>query len=249
VNSPVEHLSNNQVIRFIDIGRDRNPELKDQTNREGLIHNQAFDDLRRLVGIVLQAVEAERQSIRHPPRRATGGVVSTPPETASVSDELDRIARRVGGDTGNELRELRRRLDKRTGKQTERRHQLLEGYTGLAAIGQMAAGMLPLLPLQTSRMSVELERLGTILSGRRITKAREAMDTLTVAILHIVEQRQLILAASGATERRRAIDVSAEIATFQEVVRPLFDGQGFTMEVVCPPQDVMRTEMRPKNFL
>lgn len=49
VNSPVEHLSNNQVIGFIDIGRDRNPDLIDQTNREGLIHNAALDDLRKLV--------------------------------------------------------------------------------------------------------------------------------------------------------------------------------------------------------
>ena len=66
VNNPVEKLSNNQVIGFIDIGRDRNPDLMDQTNREGLIHNQALDDLRRLVNFVLQSIEAERQSIRHP---------------------------------------------------------------------------------------------------------------------------------------------------------------------------------------
>ena len=53
MNNPVEKLSNNQVIGFIDIGRDRNPDLMDQTNREGLIHNQALDDLRRLANFVL----------------------------------------------------------------------------------------------------------------------------------------------------------------------------------------------------
>jgi hypothetical protein len=103
VNSPVEHLSNNQVIGFIDLGRDRNPELKDQTNREGLIHNQAFEDLRRLVYFVLQAVEAERQSIRHPTRRATGGVVAHHPEAVSMTDELERLATRAGGAIGREL--------------------------------------------------------------------------------------------------------------------------------------------------
>ncbi len=42
MNNPVERLSNNQVIGFIDIGRDRKPDLLDQTNGEGLIHNRAM---------------------------------------------------------------------------------------------------------------------------------------------------------------------------------------------------------------
>jgi signal transduction histidine kinase len=108
---------------------------------------------------------------------------------------------------------------------------------------------LPLLPLQTQRMGLELERLGTILSGRRIPEARETMESLAESIRHIIEHQQLILAASGSTDRRRAIDVAAEIAVFQDVVRPLLEGQGFTMEVVCPAQEVMRTEMRPERFI
>jgi signal transduction histidine kinase len=248
VNSPVEHLSNNQVIGFIDIGRDRNPDLKDQTNREGLIHNQAFDDLRRLVYFVLQAVEAERQSIRHPARRATGGVVTHRREMLSVSDELERLARKAGGDIGRELRELRRQLDEQTQCEQARQQLLMEGYSGLAAIGQMSAGMLPLLPLETRRMQAEMEKLRNILVGRRIPEAREAMQALSDSLGHISEQQQLILAASGSAERRRAIDVIAEIAAFEDIVRPLLDGQGFTIEVICPAQEVMRTEMRPENF-
>jgi signal transduction histidine kinase len=247
VNSPVEHLSNNQVIGFIDISRDRNPELKDQTNREGLIHNQAFEDLRRLVYFVLQAVEAERQSIRHPVRRATGGVVHHP-EADSISDELERLARKAGGEVGSELRELRRQLDEKTRRELDRQQQLMEGYSGLAAIGQMAAGMLPLLPLETRRMQAEMEKLRNVLLGRKIPEAREAMQALADSLSHINEQQQLILAASGSSERRRAIDVTAEIAAFEDTVRPLLDGQGFTIEVTCPAKGVMRTEMRPENF-
>jgi signal transduction histidine kinase len=247
VNSPVDHLSNNQVIGFIDIARDRNPGLKDQTNREGLIHNQSLDDLRRLVYFVLQAVEAERQSIRHPARRARGGVVCQP-EAISVSEELVRLATKAGGEVGRELRELRRRLDQQTAHEQSRQGQMMEGYSGLAAIGQMAAGMLPLLPLETQRMQAELEKLRNILTGRRIPEAREAMESLASSLTHISEQQQLVLAASGSTERRRAIDVTAEIAAFQDMVRPLLDGQGFTIEVSCPATEVMRTEMRPENF-
>jgi len=124
----------------------------------------------------------------------------------------------------------------------------MEGYSGLAAIGQMAAGILPLLPLETQRMQAELDKLRVILTGRRIPEAREAMESLAGSLMHINEQKQLVLAASGSSERRRAIDVTSEIAAFQDVVRPLLDGQGFAIEVTCPAKDLMRTEMRPEGF-
>lgn len=66
VNNPVVRLSNNQVVGFVEISAEANPGLQDQTNREGLIHGREFDDLRRLLHLVLQLLEAERQTIRHP---------------------------------------------------------------------------------------------------------------------------------------------------------------------------------------
>src|SRR5205823_8194971 len=68
VNNPVVRLSNNQVGGFVEIARDRNPDLRDQTNREGLLHNDAFADLRRLLYLVLETLEATRQAVRHPSR-------------------------------------------------------------------------------------------------------------------------------------------------------------------------------------
>src|SRR4051794_27738706 len=62
--------------------------------------------------------------------------------------------------------------------------------------------------------------------------------------------RRLVgLAPSGSTERRRAIVVSAEITAFQAVVRPLTDGRGSAMDVVCPVKDVVWAEVRPENVL
>ena len=62
VNNPVVRLSNNQVVGFVEISADGNPDLTDQTNREGLFNNQAFTDLRRLIHFVMQTLEAERKS-------------------------------------------------------------------------------------------------------------------------------------------------------------------------------------------
>ncbi|MEZ4294648.1 MAG: ATP-binding protein [Polyangiaceae bacterium] len=66
VNNPVVRLSNNQVVGFVEISADRNPELRDQTNREGLIHNEPMLDLQRFVLHAMLALEARRQTLRHP---------------------------------------------------------------------------------------------------------------------------------------------------------------------------------------
>ena len=97
-------------------------------------------------------------------------------------------------------------------------------------------------------MEAELERLRVILAGRKIPEAREALAALAASLENIDEQQRLVLAASGSTERRRAIDVSAEIASFHDIVRPLLDGQGVTIKVTTTAAEVLRTEMRPENF-
>jgi len=69
VNNPTMRLSNNQVVGYVLISRDTNSELRDQTNREGLIENQAFKDLRTQVIALISQLETERYAIR--PRGAT----------------------------------------------------------------------------------------------------------------------------------------------------------------------------------
>src|ERR1019366_1730416 len=137
VNSPVERLSNNQILGFIDIGRDRNPDLLDQTNREGLIHNPPFEDLRRLVYFALQAIEAERQSIRHPARPVAATVKTMQTESESIAAELERLASRASGDLAKDLRKLKVAVDERATREAARYGQMVAGYSALAAIGQM----------------------------------------------------------------------------------------------------------------
>lgn len=64
VQNPTLRLSNNQVVGYLLISRETNPDLRDQTNREGLIRNQAFDDLARQVREIVGRLEQERYLIR-----------------------------------------------------------------------------------------------------------------------------------------------------------------------------------------
>ena len=248
VNNPVERLSNNQIIGFIDIGRDRNSGLKDQTNREGLIHNPAFEDLRRLVYHVLQTIEAERQSVRHPFRRAPAATKATRAETASIADELERLATRTGGEVGRQLRQLRSRVEEQAIRDALHLRETVEGYAGLAAIGQMTAGFMPLIPGAIERMREKMDELSVALANGKVTGVRGIMAETQAALERLEEFYRMMLAGSRGPERRRAIDILAEAERFSEIASPLLESHGAQMEIYCQENDVVRAEMRPEHF-
>ena len=64
IDSPTERFSRNQILGFIEISRDHNPDLRDQTNREGLVRNQAYNDLKTIVLKVILELENHRISIK-----------------------------------------------------------------------------------------------------------------------------------------------------------------------------------------
>lgn len=49
INAPAERIGNQQIIGFVEVFQENTPDLRDKTNREGLIDNAAFRDLRALV--------------------------------------------------------------------------------------------------------------------------------------------------------------------------------------------------------
>ena len=54
INDPTERLANNQIIGYVQLDQSKNLLLRDKTNREGLIENEAFLDLRALVRAALR---------------------------------------------------------------------------------------------------------------------------------------------------------------------------------------------------
>ena len=64
VQNPTLRLSNNQIVGYVLISADENPELRDQSNREGLIENQAFNDLESMLVSGLNELESRRYTSR-----------------------------------------------------------------------------------------------------------------------------------------------------------------------------------------
>jgi len=64
VNNPTLRVSSNQVVGYISISLDSNPEFKDQSNREGLVESQGFTDLQDMIKAILNELEGKRYGER-----------------------------------------------------------------------------------------------------------------------------------------------------------------------------------------
>src|SRR5690606_24880264 len=64
VNNPTLRLSNIQVVGYVSVNLDKNPDLKDQSNRERIVESQAFIDFKELIILVLNELEQRRYEER-----------------------------------------------------------------------------------------------------------------------------------------------------------------------------------------
>ncbi len=89
-------LSEGQVIGTVLITRKKNPALRDQTNREGLIENDAYNDMKKFLLHGIQFLERERQSRVHreKEKKEADTAFSIPVENsfADIEEHLDTIS-------------------------------------------------------------------------------------------------------------------------------------------------------------
>ncbi|WP_438044987.1 sensor histidine kinase [Sorangium sp. So ce128] len=255
VNNPVVRLSNNQVVGFVEISADRNPELRDQTNREGLIHNDAFADLQRFVLHALQALEAERQAVRHPggkrPERRPSNA-SGSQDLTGLSDTLERLARQASGDLGAELKRTADRVRSQIALREATHRRMLDGYSDLAALGHTASMLGRSVNVGIAGLRERVTSLRTAL-GRRAAAdpASLAMSVAELDTMLDLVSGQLSLVASagsGAARRRRGLDVPVELCRVRDALGPMLDQEDAQLDVHAPEGVLLRTEMRPEIF-
>lgn len=138
VQNPSLRLSNNQVVGAVDITSDANPELRDQSNREGLVAGPAYNALVAMVTATLNELEFRRRLIRRrpdphrpPPRSGQRDLF----ERLALGDVVDLVRSRHPGDKEliSALEERRRRADEDVNKVKE----TLARFSGLALIGRL----------------------------------------------------------------------------------------------------------------
>jgi signal transduction histidine kinase len=72
INTPTARTSNNQILGILRLDATTSVDLREKSNREGFIENQAYADLRNAVISLLTQVEAEKSKDQRRVREASG---------------------------------------------------------------------------------------------------------------------------------------------------------------------------------
>lgn len=134
IQNPTLRISNNQIVGSIHITAANNPELRDQTNREGLVDGDALSSFRAALKALIAQVETIRYECRRERKKAP---LERTGLFASVSLDSVRTAFRdkYPGDL-----EFQHYLDERAatiGAVVERVQQVVARYRRLATLGQL----------------------------------------------------------------------------------------------------------------
>lgn len=135
VNNPTLRLSNNQIVGYIAIGLDSNPLLKDQSNREGLIENQALKDIREFILLILNEVEQRRYQER--PREGERNPMSKESlfETFSLHSISTLIKEKAPAE--KEILEAVKRKDNEITDSVFKVQEVISRYRRLTTLGQL----------------------------------------------------------------------------------------------------------------
>ena len=142
VNNPTLRLSNNQIFGWVQLNADANPHLQDQTNREGLVANEAYAHLQQVILELLSYLETRRFAARRSLGLAVRSniISSRPPElTHGFDDLLTELSDSESGSQTRALVELKELVD----TQQRATSAALRHHTELASIGLLASKLIP----------------------------------------------------------------------------------------------------------
>lgn len=239
VQNPTMRLSNNQIVGYVSIGRDSNPELVDQTNREGLVGGAALDDLRSAVRQVLSELEKVRyaERPRPGPRQKAGGLL----DRVDLSDLRAAIATRLPKD--RELMQMVVDLQEEINVRTDEVGQALARYHRMATLGGIVDRIVHEI---TQPLSVVRSRAGLALRdiGRSPTDAyddpcQELVSKLEAHLETIRDQGKAVgtvvsrIEPFGGRQRGRpsTFEIETAISNAVELLRPDIDKVGALIEL------------------
>lgn len=192
VQNPTLRISNNQLHGVISISADGNPQLRDQSNREGLDENQAVEDLRGVMTDILSKLEelryAERPRTDKSANAPTGGLFSN----FDLQPLAQHISALLPGD--KQTRDLIDKTEAVIEGQLKEIQTVLARYQRLSTLGQLIDHVLhearqPIASINNEAF-LGLKEIGRMLHGgpvdaskinNRFSVIRKQGDVLAIA--------------------------------------------------------------------
>lgn len=239
--NPTLRLANNQVIAAIRATRHGNPELKDRTTREGLVHNKAYAGLKDWFERVLKLLEEERYKSR--PRGD-----DKHEETVSIFEvfDLSPVVTEADRQLGKQhpVSQLVRKTD---GEVRDGVVRLQEHYSRLlltAGLGQLVDLVIHEVGAPVARAKREVAHLITLLDGCErdtgVEKLRSGLGNVQSWLEQIVALRnRLDPRAAGRRGRSTTFDVCDEIRGNIQLFENLIGKQKVSVEMRTPSGPVV----------
>jgi signal transduction histidine kinase len=195
VNNPTLRLSNNQILGWVQISADGNPNLQDQTNREGLVSNDAYTHLQHVILELLSYFEARRFASRRSAPMSSGSRATSLPIASTTMERIDALLTPVAGRQGLGPTDAER-IREAFRTQQDASADALRRYAGLAATGQLASAVFarilqPLRQVQTelTLISSEIEAGDALPESRDdIKSALQRASRRLQEVQHIVDR-------------------------------------------------------------
>lgn len=135
VNNPTLRLSNNQIVGYISIGLETNPLLKDQSNREGIVESQAFEDIKDYIKLILNEVEQRRYNERPRENQTEKTTKTSLFEKLSLTSLSDEI--KENNPSSKEILDLIDQKDAEIKDTVTKIQEVISRYRRLSTLGQL----------------------------------------------------------------------------------------------------------------
>lgn len=139
INNPTMRIGDNQIVGYISISLDDNPELKDQSNREGLIESSAFSDLQEQVRDILNELEQRRYEER-PRKEESAEDDESLYSRFSISKIAEAVKSKLPGD--KEVLQLVEKTQETINNGVKKVQEVLARYRRLSTLGLLIDSIL-----------------------------------------------------------------------------------------------------------
>ncbi|MGE5573001.1 MAG: ATP-binding protein [Bacteroidota bacterium] len=234
-------LSSRQVIGFVSISQDRNPELRDKTNREGLIEGDAYRTFRTLVRQTVIALQQARNKRLTEYKHEREAKLKAFP-TVNVAFRTIRKYPSVP----SELKELVDRAETRYSNETQQWRTQLRGLEELASIGLVVEITSHELGLSVGLLSDATVDLEKALHGlpEAPDRAMKLCSQIRVYAAELGRQMKLIEPFYRAARRtKKELNVADLVNNVLYLFERRFSQEGVRTEVV--EKSVLRVRENP----
>ena len=249
VNNPTMRLSNNQVIGALQLTADENPQLHDQTNREGLVSNDAYSHLVEVVRELLGYLEIRRFSARRSMDVEWSKSAAALPDLQNEAsmNELKVLVKSLGNarsDRAIDTRLVFKKFEEfRNSTADAVRH-----YSGLAATGKMARIVISQLrhPLRQTQSELVLATDELSAGGISPDDVEDLQITLKTAMQHLKTMEKRLdtldpLTLGGRGRRLSTFNAATAASEVIEAFRAESQGLGVAIRTDGDPDTTVRS--------